>query len=120
MSKETAINYQLEHANLCDLTIEMLASKDRTIHRQQAEIAKQTENYLNVCRMYDVAVKDAQALEVIIGNQRKELTRFNEQQAEIARLKKIEAMAMACDGIDMGDVYWIPAKAWEDLIAVVL
>lgn len=40
-------------------------------------------------------------------------------QREYDRLKKIEAMAMACDGIDMGRHYEVPVEAWEALIAAV-
>lgn len=40
-------------------------------------------------------------------------------QREYARLKKIEAMAMACDGIDMGRHYEVPTEAWEALVAAV-
>lgn len=35
---------------------------------------------------------------------------------EIIRLKKIEAMALACDGIDMGRHYEVPTDAWEALM----
>ena len=40
-------------------------------------------------------------------------------QREYDRLKKIEAMAMACDGIDMGRHYEVPTEAWEALNAAV-
>ena len=38
---------------------------------------------------------------------------------ELERLRKIEAMALACDGIDMGRHYEVPTQAWEDLMAAV-
>ena len=41
------------------------------------------------------------------------------QQAEIERLKKIESMAMACDGIDMGTHYWVSIDGWDDLMKAV-
>ena len=40
-------------------------------------------------------------------------------QREYDRLKKIEAMAMACDGVDMGRYYEVPTDAWEALNAAV-
>ena len=49
---------------------------------------------------------------------------FHKQRAqqaadELERLRKIEAMALACDGIDMGRHYEVPTQAWEDLMAAV-
>ena len=45
--------------------------------------------------------------------------RVRQALAEITRLKTIEAMAMACDGIDMGRHYEVPTEAWEALTAAV-
>ena len=43
-------------------------------------------------------------------------TAIDASNAELLRLKRIEAMALACDGIDMGRHYEVPTEAWEALM----
>ena len=45
--------------------------------------------------------------------------RINEAEAELERLRQIESLAMACDGIDMGQHYEVPVQAWEALMEAV-
>lgn len=59
----------------------------------------------NFCWTAEAAAKEIESLDDTVA----------EANTEFDRLLKIEAMAQACDGMDMGSHTHVPTAAWDDL-----